>query len=182
MEFRGGPAALTAAGAEVVLALGPGEYGWVCFAPDHEGNPHVLGGTEAKPFTVRARAGEAAPPMPEASATIRMLDWAYELPDGLAPGEQVIRVVNDGTDPHHVLVFRVLPGRSVDEVTTRLETGMQGEAPAELAGAMAEMSTGQEALLELDLPAGEYVLICLVAGRDGVPHVAKGMIRHVRVG
>jgi hypothetical protein len=57
----------------------------------------------------------------------------------------------------------------------------QSEPPALLAGVMAELSSGRYAFFEVDLSAGDYVLDCFVAGRDEVPHVAKGMIQHVRI-
>lgn len=33
----------------------------------------------------------------------------------------------------------------------------------------------------LDLKAGNYVLLCFIASADGVPHLAKGMVKPIQV-
>lgn len=180
--FHGGPAYLGAGQAEAIVDLEPGNYAWACFSPDEDGVLHVLSRGEATAFTVRPGTDDPAPPAPDPTVTLRMLDYAYELSAPIDPGDNVVRVVNDGADPHHVLIFSLLPGRTMEDYNDWLANGMEGEEPAEFVGAMGEMSTGTEAFLELDLSAGDYVLVCLVAGQDEVPHVAKGMIQHVRVG
>ncbi len=96
-------------------------------------------------------------------------------------GKQVIRVENLGVEPHHVLLFKLLPGKTMEDYHAWLETGMQGDAPAEGVDASGELSTGEEAYMEVDLSTGDYLLVCLVAGQNEVPHVAMGMIEHVRV-
>ena len=58
---------------------------------------------------------------------------------------------------------------------------MQGDPPSTVAGTMSTLSTGAHAYTEVDLSAGDYVLVCLVAGRDDVPHVAKGMVQQIRI-
>lgn len=181
VSFHGGPAYVRSGLAEAIVDLEPGDYAWACFSPDEHGTVHALSRGQAAAFTVRARAQDAAPSAPRPSATIHMLDHAYELSAPLEPGRQIVRVPNDGADPHHVLVFRLLPEKTMADYTAWLGDRMQGEPPAVRVGGMAEMSGGTEAFLELDLTAGEYVLVCLVAGRDEIPHVAKGMIRHVRI-
>lgn len=35
---------------------------------------------------------------------------------------------------------------------------------------------------EVDLSPGSYVLVCLVAGPDEVPHTARGMVRFIGIG
>src|SRR5690606_14122239 len=97
-------------------------------------------------------------------------------------GRQTIRVENAGLEQHHVLFFELMPERTLEDFNVWLRTGMQGEAPASLVAAMAGLSAGAEAYLEVDLTPGEYVLVCLVAVRDEVPNIVKGIIRRVRCG
>ena len=41
---------------------------------------------------------------------------------------------------------------------------------------------GAGAYFDVDLSAGDYVLVCLITGRDEVSHAAKGMVQHIRIG
>ena len=47
---------------------------------------------------------------------------------------------------------------------------------------MAEISTGNAAYVDVELSAGDYVLVCLITGRDEVSHATKGMVQHIRIG
>lgn len=180
--FHGGPLAPPGGSANVTVDLEPGNYAWVCFVPGPDGVVHLLRHEQARAFVVRERARtDRAPPAPAPTATLRMFDYEFELSEPLERGKQVIRVENPGIEPHHVLLFKLLPGKTMEDYHAWLENGMQGDAPAEGVGASGELSTGEEAYMDIDLSAGEYVLVCLVAGQDEVPHVAMGMIHHVRV-
>lgn len=166
----------------VTLNLEPGNYAWVCHVPDSDGTLHVLGRDQAHAFVVLPSTGDApASSAPEATVSLRMLDFGYTLSAPLSAGRNVIRVENVGVEPHHVLLFKLGPGRTVEHFQKWIQNSMQGEAPSTFVGAMAELSTGAAGYLEVDLPPGEYVLICLIAGRDEVPHFVKGMIQHVLV-
>jgi len=180
---HGGAMAIPHGEASAIVHMEAGDYAWVCFVPAPDGSAHMVQHGEAHEFVVRPYTGDApAPSAPEPTATLRMLDYAFELDTTPRAGRQTIRVENAGLEQHHVLFFELMPERTMAEFNAWLQTGMQGEAPASLVAAMAGLSAGAEAYLEVDLTPGEYVLVCLVAGRDEVPHTAKGMIRRVRVG
>jgi hypothetical protein len=180
--FHGGPLAPPGGAATVTVDLDPGNYAWVCFVPGPDGVVHLLQHEQARAFVVRDRARtDRAPPAPAPAATLRMFDYEFELSDPLERGKQVIRVENLGVEPHHVLLFKLLPGRTIEEYRAWVMNGMQGDAPAEAVDASGELSTGENAYIEVDLSAGDYVLVCLVAGQAEVPHVAMGMIQELRV-
>ena len=181
-SFHGGPSALMPQGeGNATLHLQPGNYAWVCFVPGPSGTAHLLEHNQAHAFVVRPGSGDTTTSAPVPTASLRMLDFSLELDAPLKAGRHVIRVENAGVEPHHVLLFKLAPEKTMEHVQAWMQSNMQGEPPAAPVGAMAEMSAGTEAWFEVDLPAGEYVLVCLVAGRDEVPHMAKGMIQHVRV-
>jgi hypothetical protein len=190
-RFLGGPVALLPHGeGNATLQLEPGNYAWVCFVPGSDHIAHVLAHNQAHAFVVRPGSGDApAPKPPELTASLRMLDYSFELSAPLKAGKRVIRIENVGVEPHHLLLFKLAPGRTLEDFQSRdldlfeawLWNHKQGEAPTTFVGGMDTQSHGAEAYLELDLPAGDYVFVCLVGGRDGVPHIAKGMIQHVRI-
>lgn len=162
----------------------PGTHALVCFAPGESGGPHVLESDDhTHSFVVRPRP-EHAPraPAPEADVTLTMHDYSFELDEPLEAGRQMIHVENAGADPYHARLLRLGPDKTWDDVEAWLQNGMEGEPPATLTGGMDVLSHGEEAWFEVDLSPGSYVLVCLVAGRDEVPHTAKGMIEHIQIG
>jgi hypothetical protein len=181
-KFRGGPAAVMHGEGNATVYLEPGNYAWVCFVPGPDGVSHLLEHNQAHAFVVRPRTENTpAPGAPEPSVSLRMVDYSFQLSAPLKVGRNVIRVYNTGADPHHVLLFKLTAGKTIQHFQAWLQKHMQGEAPCTYVGAMGELSTGAEAYLDVDLTAGEYVLVCLITGRDEVSHAAKGMIQQIRV-
>jgi hypothetical protein len=182
-KFLGGSVALPHSEGRATLYLEPGNYAWVCFVPGPDGILHLLKHNQALAFEVRPGSVKTpAPSAPEPTVTLRMLDYTFQLSAPLTLAKHVIRVENVGAEPHHALLFKLVPGKTMDDFQAWMQNNMQGEAPSTFVGAMAELSTRTEAYFEVDLSAGEYLLVCLVAGRDEVPHNAKGMIQLIRVG
>jgi hypothetical protein len=160
----------------------PGDYAWGCWAPGPDGTLHVLEHNQAHAFVVRPATTDApAPSAPEPTFSLRMLDYTFELSGSVGAGTHVMHVENLGVEPHHVLIFKLDPERTMEDFQVWIENEMQGEAPSTFVGGMDNQSFGTEGYVELDLPAGDYVFICLVAGLDEVPHFAKGMIQRVRI-
>jgi hypothetical protein len=181
--FRGGPVAIMHGEGSVTLSLEPGNYAWVCFVPGPDGVSHLLKHNQVHAFAVRPRSGDTpAPSVPKPTVTLRMLDYSFELSAPIKAGRHVIRVDNLGADYHHVLLFRLTTGKTMQDVQGWMRTRMEGEAPAAFVAAVGELSTGTDAYLEVDLTAGDYVLLCVITGRDQVTHDAKGMVQQIRVG
>lgn len=181
--FLGGANVLAPGESSVVVHMEPGTHALVCFAPGESGGPHVLESDHhTHPFMVRPRPEHAPrPPAPEADVTLTMHDYSFELDKPLEAGRQMIHVENAGVDPHHALLLKLGPDETWDDVDAWLQNGMEGEPPATSVGGMDVLSNREEAWFEVDLSPGSYVLVCLVAGRDEVPHTAKGMIRQIRI-
>jgi hypothetical protein len=181
-SFRGGPIASMHGEGNVTLHLEPGNYAWVCFVPGPDGAPHLLKHNQAHAFVVRPRTGDTpAPTAPKPTVSLRMLDYSFQLSAPLEAGRHTIRVENGGADYHHVLLFKLRPDKIMQDFRAWLQKDMQGEAPSTYVGAMAELSTGADGYFEVDLTAGEYVLVCLITGRDEMSHLAKGMIQQIHV-
>ena len=177
----GGPAAFPHAESNATLYLEPGSYAWVCNVPGPDGVVHVVKHNEARAFVVRERSTDSPQPRaPQPTVSVRLLDYSFQLSAPLTAGKHTVRVENDGIEPHHLLLFKLAPGKTMEDFNAWMQN-MQGEPPATVAGTMSTLSTGADAYTEVDLSAGDYVLVCLVAGRDDVPHVAKGMVQQIRI-
>ncbi len=110
-------------------------------------------------------------------------DFSFTGPDSIAPGMTTIRLANQGSQPHHLIVGRMEPGKTVQDLMAFMQVNPNGEPPfMTWRGAAAAVVPGDTTGSTNDLPAGNYVLICFIADpADNQPHVMKGMIKEVVV-
>jgi hypothetical protein len=190
----GGPGG-TAPGdsSSVTQYLEPGSYVWICPVEDSSGTPHFTRG-EFKPFVVRAadRAGADRAAAPESDMVVRLLDYSFTLDPPLRAGRHTIRVENAGAEPHDLVLMKLAPGKTAEDVATWLNPERARRAdPAEPAPTLASLGTGaggiatiapgMESFFEADFTPGEYVLVCMATAPDGRSHIEHGMIRQVSV-
>jgi hypothetical protein len=109
-------------------------------------------------------------------------DYAYAAPDTLPAGVVTIRMTNRGEEPHHGQLLRLNDGVSFDQFVAALQ--QEGEGALRLTtpeGGPALIDPARTDEVTLDLAPGSYVLACFVPSPDGVPHLAKGMIKPLEV-
>jgi hypothetical protein len=177
--FAGGAAAVVPAGqtsATAIVDLAPGPGQWLVLDSSFS--------TQPVPFEVTGEL-PADLPEPESGATIDMGEMYIELGEGsLVAGENLIKLVNEGAQPHFV-EFTVVPeGTTNDNVAAGIE-GMMGATPsaepvdlmaAPPAGFLAEQSTGITTWHVLSLEAGTYAVTCWITDPEtGMPHAMLGM-------
>jgi len=114
---------------------------------------------------------------------IDAVDFSYTGPDTLSAGWVKVTLTNDGQEWHHVQFMRLNDGVTLDQFNAAAK---QSEAAAmalvTLEGGVGQISHGETASAIINLPAGQYVILCLVPSpSDNVPHFAKGMIKAVTV-
>jgi len=123
-----------------------------------------------------------AAPAPRASIPARTLvitahDYAFDLPDTVAAGRTEIRLLNRGSELHHVSLVRLDAGHSLRDLLGALQAG--GAPPAwahDAGGPNAAIPSGSTAAV-VDLAPATYAVLCFIPGPDGRPHMTKGMAR-----
>lgn len=191
----GGPGG-TAPGdsSSVTQFLEPGSYVWICPVEDNDGNPH-FGKGEFKSFVVHSANTPVASraTAPKADMVVRLMDFSFALDTPLTAGHHTIRVENAGVEPHDLVLMKLAPGRSVEDVQLWLNPerarreAPAGEPPPSLeslgtpAGGLAAIRPGMESFFEADFTPGEYVLMCMATAPDGRSHIEHGMIRQISV-
>lgn len=164
--------------AEATLNFEPGNYVFVCLVPGPDGVPHVAKGM-ITPVTVTGTAVAATEPAP--TVEIKLTDYAFAFSKPLTAGEHLFRVENGASQAHEVVLARLAPGKTAQDLAAWVEK-MQGPPPAEPLGGVTGLGSGQHAYFPATLDEGEYALLCFVPdARDGKPHVAHGMMHQVRV-
>lgn len=175
----GGPGKIASGdSSDVVIALEPGRYVVVCWS-----DGHVKAGMIA-PLVVTATAprvatAEVATTPPAATGEIQLEEFRFaHAPATYRRGVNVLRVRNTGQRPHDMTMYRLAPGRTAQEFGA-WRRNRQGPAPAEPVGGIVTLAPGREGWVELELPAGRYLVACGTpeAGPDGVKiHAQMGMV------
>jgi hypothetical protein len=165
--------------ATTIMEMKPGSYVLVCFIPSADGMPHVMKGmTRALTVTEPTR---AATPEPSADLVVKLVDFDFELSQPLTAGRHTIRIENGGAQHHELAIVRLEPGKTPADFTAWGERPV-GPAPGRIFGGVSAIMPGTRAFLEVDLPPGEYALLCFVPDMtDGKPHFVHGMAKQLTV-
>lgn len=145
------------------------------------GAPAVVPPTSA-PATAMATAGPSvAAAMPE--ITVDAADFSYTAPQTIGAGWVRVVLNNSGAEAHHVQFLRLNDGVTVQQFEDALS---KAEGPAlamtKQMGGVGAVHPGGSASAVINLPAGEYVMVCFVPSPgDHEAHYAKGMIKSLTV-
>lgn len=113
--------------------------------------------------------------------TVTARDYAFDLPDTIPAGLTAFRLVNRGSELHHLQLLRLEDGKTMGDLHATM--GQSGPPPAwvrDIGGPNAPAPNGENSAT-VDLTPGRYVLACFIPSADGIPHVAKGMVRELMV-
>lgn len=180
--FMGGPNTPMPKGGqnEAVVDLSPGNYAVICVIPNADGKPHMMKGM-IKALTVTP--STEARSMPAADLTLTLTNYAFTFSTPLTAGQHAIRVVNNATQPHEAVIFRLQAGKSGEDIAKWVSSGMQGPPPGSPVAGISPMAAAKENTLLLNLSPGDYALLCFAPdAKDGKPHAAHGMIYNFKVG
>jgi uncharacterized cupredoxin-like copper-binding protein len=183
-KFVGGPNVPAKGGtSEVVLTLEPGQYALICFVSGDDHMPHLAKGM-TRLVTVTPQqfvVAKSKPRQPVADIRMTLHDYAFELPPVITAGRHTIRVENTAAQPHEAVLGKLKPGKTVADLMQWMKT-RDGDMPGEEVGGTVGLSTGEVNFINVDLAAGEYVLLCFVPdAKDNKPHLSHGMIRQFTV-
>lgn len=123
------------------------------------------------------QAGAAAP----AVVTIHARDYAFDAPDTIAAGVTTFHLVNDGPGLHHVQLARLDSGKTMADVVASFKH--PGRLPRWLVVVGGPNAPAPHASSDatIDLPPGNYALLCMVDVPGGMPHVTQGMLHSLTV-
>ncbi|MCL5997190.1 MAG: hypothetical protein M1546_14215 [Chloroflexi bacterium] len=136
--------------------------------------------------TLGLAACQPANPMPAKpqmqEITIKGTEYSFEIPASIQAGMITVNWENVGKEPHHAQFARLNDGVTMKQIEEALQKSADAALPlVTLEGGPAVIPPGKRAQVTLDLPAGQYLVLCLVPSHDGMPHVAKGMIKPLQV-
>jgi hypothetical protein len=92
-------------------------------------------------------------------ATLKVRDSRIELVGTLKPGQRTLQVENTGARPHELLIGRLKPGKTADDVR-RWDRDRTDAPPFVYVGGLTPMSPGGTAQTRLVLQSGVHVVLC----------------------
>lgn len=185
LASAGGPTGvMPGASASTMVNLEAGDYVVIDVIPGPDGIPHAAKGL-IKPFSVTAASGATAQ-APDADLTVELVDYQFKISDQtVAPGDQTIKVVNTGTEPHELSLIELAPGASVQDFLAAMASDAPaGPPPGMPVGGIGAIATDSEAYFTANLEAGKhYGLLCFIpsSNADGAPHFMMGMVAELAV-
>ncbi len=177
----GGPNASTPKDhAQIVVGLAPGQYAMLCFITSPgDRTPHYAKGMMRSLVVREAKGPEAQEPV--ADGHIILKDYSFTVTPALKSGRHTLRIENAATQPHEVVIARLAPGKTVNDLMDWLKDE-DSPPPGEPAGGATALAPAAVNYLTADFAAGNYVLLCFVPdASDGRPHLAHGMLSEFRV-
>jgi hypothetical protein len=143
----------------------------------------LLFGTGSTPGFV---AGE--PALPLASSVVNgdtvyiARDYAFTGPDQIPAGWISVTLINRGEDLHQLQFIKLPDGKTAEDFAAAM-TANHTLLPAgiERRGGPNSVIPGEQGMATVRLDEGQYVVICGIPDRRGVPHVALGMLKALRV-
>lgn len=172
----GGPSVIDPNGnASVTMNLAPGQYMLLCFLPSADGVPHLAKGMVSL-LTVKG-AGASTAAEPKADVTVNAADFHYTMPAEVKAGKQVWKFINDGPQPHEIVIMKLEDGKTPDDVFA-FYGKPEGKPPFTSLGGMQGISKGAApAFINFDLQPGNYIALCNIPDpATGKAHVELGMV------
>jgi uncharacterized cupredoxin-like copper-binding protein len=120
----------------------------------------------------------ASPPPPD--VYVQAVGMAFEAPATMPAGWVKLHFENRAPMLHHVALLRLDEGKTAAEALAVLERDELADW-MHWAGGVGPFEPNAEGWAVLKLQPGRHLLLCLIPGEHGVPHMADGMVREVMV-
>lgn len=127
------------------------------------------------------RQAYAAPAAAPNLVTVTTSEFAFAAPATIPAGLTTVRLVNQGREMHHVQLVRLEGGHTVAELLEVASSHGPLPAWATFVGGPNVHAPGAHSDATMELQPGEYALLCFIPSPDGVPHIAKGMVKPLTV-
>jgi uncharacterized cupredoxin-like copper-binding protein len=163
-----------AAGLLAVLALGA-----ACGGDDGD---NTASGDSSTGGGLTSVAGEAAAGIQRLEAVVpggEGGEFSFAATPDLVAGPVEISLTNHGALEHQAMVMRFKPGADFGQFAAAAAgdpSGVSALALVEGFGGPNAAPPGETRSATQVLEAGDYMLICVLPGQDGVPHAAHGMV------
>jgi hypothetical protein len=109
-------------------------------------------------------------------------DYGFTGPDRIPAGVTTMQIVNQGQDVHHIQLVKLLQGKTAADFSAALKAN-PSRLPqwVKFMGGPNAVAPGSQSVATMNLVEGNYLLICIIPDKAGVPHMALGMQKTLSV-
>ena len=109
-------------------------------------------------------------------------DYEFDGPEKITGGWKTVTILNQGKDLHQIQFIKLPGGKTATDFRAEI-TADPTRLPwwAQRRSGPNSVIPGEQALAIIHLEPGEYVLLCGIPDKHGVPHVAHGMLKPLHV-
>jgi uncharacterized cupredoxin-like copper-binding protein len=132
-------------------------------------------------------AAPAAPATPAAAPAapqlvhVKATDFKFDIPATIPAGAVTLHLMNEGKQMHQAMLMRLEDGKTVADLAQAMKANGPPPSWVKFQGGPNGVAPGGTAAATMVLTPGNYALICVIPGTDGIPHAAKGMIQAFEV-
>ncbi len=179
-KLVGGPNGIGSGGdAQATIYLEPGSYVLICLIPTKNHQTHAALGMQK---ALRVTESTPSPPEFYGNFHMAMFDYEFVVVQPLKKGHHTFYVINRGSQRHQVILVRLDPGSSADEVLAAFGSIGAAALPGQLIGGMSGLEPGREGMFSTDLAPGRYAMICLFPNPTAHDsHATKGMVMNFTI-
>jgi hypothetical protein len=112
---------------------------------------------------------------------VRASDFTFEAPAEIPAGFTTFKLANAGPNFHHMVIARIDSGKTFADAQAALTAHAPPPGWLVTLGGPNAPDPGGESNATVDLMPGNYVLFCMVDMPEMIPHVARGMIKELKV-
>lgn len=137
------------------ISFEPGQYVLICRFPSPDGVAHLNKGMVSEVHVFASPAPAVAEPV--ADITVAVSDSAFHPSLPIPAGTHSIRLENAGSYRHELYIFRLAPGKSIEDYWAWERAGLQGEGPGRPVGGVTPFEAGTHVWFTATFEPGEYV-------------------------
>lgn len=159
---------------EMIVELETGTYAVVAAPTD---------GSEPSVATFRVIGGAERTSAPQVPNEVEFSDFAFDFPTSVDSGDILWKVSNTGEQPHVAEFYRLLPGKTTEDLLAYLNGDGGARQPYDDTATIETLGAGQTAFVPVDLDPGRWVVVCSVPdlANPAMTHDMEGMIAELRV-
>ncbi len=124
--------------------------------------------------------GSASSSPPPNTITLVAKEDQFQAPSTAPAGATRITLENQGTQVHHAVFVRLDRGKTLTDFVAAMKTE-HAPAWATFVGGPDAAVPGGRSQATIDLPAGRYLIVCMIPNAEGVPHMMMGMMKALTV-
>ena len=123
-----------------------------------------------------ASASPAAAPASPQLIHVTATDFKLDLPSKIPAGAVTMHLMNEGKEMHQAMIARLEDGKTLADFAQAMKSNGPLPSWVKFVGGPNGIVPGATTTATAVLTPGNYIVVCVIPGTDGVAHAAKGMI------